>query len=95
MPPQLLILSTELPASYATAIDETCRYYNDINLRLHFTRITSGTTGLPVQYSASLGAGVREQSGSVLTKLLALKTTTGNKKPPPALQTGGFSRVDG
>jgi hypothetical protein len=51
-------LSTEFPASYVTAIDEAIRRYNDANLQLHFTRITSGTADLPVKYSANLGAGV-------------------------------------
>jgi hypothetical protein len=56
-------ISTEFPASYVTAIDEAIRRYNDANLQLHFTRITSGTADLPVQYASDLGPGVLGQSG--------------------------------
>jgi len=60
-------LSAEFPATYVTAIDEAIRRYNDANLQLKFTRITSGTADLPVKYSASLGAGVLGQSGGFPT----------------------------
>ena len=60
-------LSTEFPAAYVTAIDESISRYNAANLQLHFTRITSGTADLPVKYSASLGTGVLGQSGGFPT----------------------------
>ena len=56
-------LSTQFPAAYGPAIDEAILRYNAANLQLHFTRITSGTADLPVNYSADLGPGVLGQSG--------------------------------
>jgi hypothetical protein len=56
-------ISSEFPASYITAIDEAISRYNAANLQLKFTRITSGTADLPVQYAADLGPGVLGQSG--------------------------------
>ena len=56
-------LSTQFPAAYGPAIDEAILRYNAANLQLQFTRITSGTADLPVNYSADLGPGVLGQSG--------------------------------
>ncbi|MCC3153306.1 M57 family metalloprotease [Hymenobacter sp. BT770] len=56
-------LSTQFPAAYSAAIDEAILRYNNANLQLHFTRITTGTADLPVKYSADLGPGVLGQSG--------------------------------
>lgn len=56
-------LSSEFPAAYVSAIDEAIRRYNDANLQLRFTRVTSGTADLPVTFSADLGPGVLGQSG--------------------------------
>ncbi|MFD2718877.1 M57 family metalloprotease [Hymenobacter monticola] len=56
-------LSSQFPAAYVAAIDEAILRYNNANLQLHFTRITTGTADLPVKYSADLGPGVLGQSG--------------------------------
>ena len=56
-------ISSQFPAAYVTAADEAIRRYNAANLQLHFTRITSGTADLPIQYAADLGPGVLGQSG--------------------------------
>jgi hypothetical protein len=56
-------ISSEFPAAYVTAIDEAIRRYNAAGLQLTFTRISSGTADLPVQYAADLGPGVLGQSG--------------------------------
>ncbi|MBH8570044.1 hypothetical protein KB206_14230 [Microvirga sp. STS02] len=56
-------LASGFPAAYGPAIDEAIARYNNANLQLHLTRITTGTADLPVKYSADLGPGVLGQSG--------------------------------
>jgi hypothetical protein len=54
-------VSTTLPSSYVTATDEAIRRYNAENLRVHFTRVTSG--GNIVLTAAPIGAGYLASAG--------------------------------
>lgn len=54
-------VSTSLPSAYVTATDEAIRRYNAQNLRLRFTRVTSG--GNIVLSPAPSGAGYLASAG--------------------------------
>ena len=55
-------ISSSFNSYYLQAIDEAIRRYNAENLRVHFTRVSSGAQ-MPVKYSSDLGPGVLGQSG--------------------------------